>query len=67
MVKLTYRTSVAGLEVIVRDQKDLDARFKMHGGRVLTVSDKSIEMEFPTFYDAAAFRTAARRLGAIID
>lgn len=64
---LNYRTVVAGIDVEVREYAYLEGLFKRLGGKVGEVSDKSIEMRFPTADAAATFKREARARGAIFD
>lgn len=64
---ISYRLVVAGIDVEVRNQKAMETLFARLGGKVLWVSDKSIEMEFPTASAKAEFMTAAKANGAIFD
>lgn len=62
--RITERTSYAGVEVKVKGQKALSALFKKLGGRVLDVSDKSVDLEFPTDAACDQYVAAAKANGA---
>lgn len=64
---ISYRLVVAGIDVEVRNQKAMETLFATLGGKVLSVSDKAIEMEFPTTSEKAEFMAAAKANGAIFD
>ena len=67
MSKLTYRLEVAGIPVQVRNEEALQDVFKEMGAIVISFTDKSLEMQFPTDADANRFRIAAERNGAIFE
>jgi hypothetical protein len=66
-IKLFYRTEVAGVAVVVKDERTLTALFKKLGGAVLSTSDKGLVMRFPDRTSADEFVKAAKRNGAIFD
>lgn len=67
--RIHERTMVAGIEVKVRGQKALNALFKKLGGRVDndSVSDKGLDLIFPSQAAADEFQREAKARGAIFE
>lgn len=60
---ITERLSFAGVEVETRNRAEVDALFKRLGGRVVNVTDKSVDLEFPSSAAAREFVAFARANG----
>lgn len=69
MFTVTERTSCAGCDVRVgkADQKKMQIKFMQLDGEVGDITDKSVDLNFPTQAAADEFRAFGEALGAIFD